>query len=103
MPEYFLGNVCRALKLSASQTAVLAYALLHSQYRSLIQEALKLFKLVLPEISNVSDLTEESIQAVVHLITSNEVNLIYLLCDWSSDSPFFSLCCPVPVDFSRIS
>jgi hypothetical protein len=80
VPEYFLPGVCRIIKLSPSQTVAVCFALMHSQYRSLVQEGLRLLKLKLPEITTVADIGEEIVQALLHFAVNNEVNESFFLC-----------------------
>jgi CCR4-NOT transcription complex subunit 1 len=72
VPDYFLGGFCKSLGLSPSQSAVVAFALMHSQYRSLVQEALKLLKAKIPEMTSVSDVTEEAVQGLTRFVVNNE-------------------------------
>ncbi|CAM9216626.1 unnamed protein product, partial [Ectocarpus fasciculatus] len=72
VPEFFLSGFCKVLNLSASQATVVAFALMHSQYRSLVQEALKLLKSKIIELTSVSDVTEEAVQALTRFVITNE-------------------------------
>lgn len=72
VPSFFLSGFCRALNLSASQSSVVAFSLMHSQYRSLVQEALKLLKSKIPEMTSVSDVSEEALQGLTRFVVNNE-------------------------------
>ena len=89
VPEYFLPGVCRAIKLSPSQTVAVCFALMHSQYRSLVQEGLRLLKLKLPEITTVADIGEEIVQALLHFAVNNEVCRCYYYIDHIIVNQFF--------------
>mmetsp|Transcript_6288 Transcript_6288/g.12026 ORF Transcript_6288/g.12026 Transcript_6288/m.12026 type:complete len:2318 (-) Transcript_6288:299-7252(-) len=73
--EFSLGNVSRFLKLSPSQSVALAFALMHSQYRSIVRDATTLLKLKLVEVTSLSDIPSDMIHAIVYFISTFEEDL----------------------------
>jgi hypothetical protein len=74
LPEGFVLNMARALKLSSSQGSVVGLALAHSQYRALAQDGLRLLQQRLPEIASVADIPEEAVQGLLHFLVSSDVS-----------------------------
>ena len=79
LPEDTISNISKTLKLSPLQTAVFAYALMQSQYRALAQDAQKLLKSKLPEMSTMgatgmswSEVHEDALHGLAVTIASSE-------------------------------
>lgn len=69
--EYSLTAICKHLKFSASQTLAFAYALSLSKFKSVELDAKALLKLVFPQVTTMSDLQEDIVDAVVHLVSTS--------------------------------
>eukprot|EP00602_Paraphysomonas_sp_CaronLab_P009030 CAMPEP_0185024952 /NCGR_PEP_ID=MMETSP1103-20130426/8098_1 /TAXON_ID=36769 /ORGANISM="Paraphysomonas bandaiensis, Strain Caron Lab Isolate" /LENGTH=2202 /DNA_ID=CAMNT_0027558051 /DNA_START=281 /DNA_END=6889 /DNA_ORIENTATION=- len=65
-------NLCNALKLTPSQSVAFAYSLSQSQYQSVVAEAKSLMKSKLVEVTSFNDLSEGTVHAIVHFISTSE-------------------------------
>ena len=70
-------NLCNALKLTPSQSVAFAYSLSQSQYQSVVAEAKSLMKSKLVEVTSFNDLSEGTVHAIVHFISTSEVCKIF--------------------------
>ena len=70
-----LGNVCKFLKLSPSQVVAFAFALIHSQYRSIVRDATQLLKMKIVEVNSFSDLPSDLTHSIVYFISTFEEEL----------------------------
>ena len=76
LPDDTISNICKTLKLSALQTVAFAFAISKSQYKVLAQDAIKLLRSKLPEISIGTDFNEvhnDIIHNLSILVASSEV------------------------------
>ena len=73
--EMSLANVSRFLSLSPSQAVAFAFALMHSQYRSILRDATTLLKMKLMEVISFSDLPIDTTHSIVHFVSNFEEDL----------------------------
>lgn len=73
--EMSLGNVCKFLKFSPSQAVAFAFALIHSQYRTIVRDATQLLKIKIAEVTSFSDLPSDLIHSIVYFISTFEEEL----------------------------
>jgi CCR4-NOT transcription complex subunit 1 len=66
------SNIAKTLKLSPSQTVAFAFALMQSQYRSVVIDAKNLMKSKLPEITSFNDIQEHVVHAIAHAVSTSE-------------------------------
>ena len=70
-----LEVMCKLLNFSTSQTLAVAFALIHSQYRSMVIEAISLIKSMIAEVASFSDLPSDLVHSVVYFIATFEEDL----------------------------
>ncbi len=77
LPDGFLTNLMRGLKLSISQAIQLTFALTKSQYRLLSQDAIKHFALLLPHLSSpisINEVRDDVLMGIAQLFQATEVS-----------------------------
>jgi hypothetical protein len=76
LPDDYIVNICKILQLNVPQMITIAYAFSQSQYRGIALDALRILKQKLPELSSsayLSEMSEETIRGLIHLISTTEV------------------------------
>lgn len=80
LPEEFgLVNVSSILSLSVAESVAFAFALMHSQLKSVAIHATMYFKGKLPEITSFRELNEETTHSMIHLSISEVLYCIVFI------------------------
>ena len=77
LPDDFLENIIKSITLTPSQGVVLAFCLVHSQYQAIAQLGLRSLQVRLPLLTDISEISDEILQGLRLLCTSNRVISLY--------------------------
>jgi len=75
LADDFLLNVTKTLKFSPMKTCTFAYALAQSQYKSVVQDSIRILKSKLPEVTDTEDIPEDLLHSLLNFILSTEVSI----------------------------